>query len=189
MQGSKGRFYGAFLAQGELSIYQNGIHAVGDTMSGGNIFLHGDAGDAAGYGMWGGCLSIQSNAGNRAGMHMKASAVLLIGGQAGTFLGEYQAGGTIIVLGLDQNGPLWGASPFAGFHGGKVYVRRNIDELDLPAHVCAKVADEADLQQITPHLDACCHRFGWDMAEILSKPFTVLTPKSHRPYQSLYTPA
>ena len=189
MQANSGRFYGAFLSQGELTLHENGIHAVGDTMGGGKIFLHGDAGDAAGYGMWGGNLYIKGNAGKRAGMHMKANAVVLIGGRAGDFLGEYQAGGIVILLGLEQDGPLWGEFPFAGFHGGKVYVRGSMDALALPCHVRAKAADESDLEHILPHLDACCLHFGWDRTEILSKPFTVLTPKTHRPYKSLYTPA
>mgnify|MGYP002508363490 CR=1 FL=1 len=49
-------------------------------------------------------LGVCVNAGYRAGIHMKAYKdkvpVMVIGGTAGSFLGEYQAGGVIVVLGL-----------------------------------------------------------------------------------------
>lgn len=54
--------------------------------------------------MRGGEIYVRGNAGYRAGIHMKAyrdkRPVMVIGGRTGSFLGEYQAGGYIIVLGL-----------------------------------------------------------------------------------------
>lgn len=50
--------------------------------------------DATGYAMRGGKIFVRGNAGYRAGIHMKAykdkTPVLVIGGKAGSFLGEYQ---------------------------------------------------------------------------------------------------
>ena len=73
-------------------------------MNAGEIVVHGRCGDAAGYGMRGGRILIRDDVGYRAGIHMKAyenhEPVLVIGADAGSFLGEYLAGGLILVLGI-----------------------------------------------------------------------------------------
>ena len=50
------------------------------------------------------CIRDRGNAGYRVGIHMKAyedhRPVIVIGGKAGDYLGEYQAGGVLIVLGI-----------------------------------------------------------------------------------------
>ncbi len=188
MQEHKGRYLGAFLSEGELELRETGLNALGDTMNGGRIFVHGDAGEAAGYAMWGGALYIRGNAGNWAGTHMRGGATLLIGGSAGAFLGEYQAGGTMIVLGLDGKRPHFGPHSWAGIHGGKIFLRCPINSLDLPQQLTGRAADVEDMESILPHLKAGAARFGWDLEKILASPFSLLTPKSHRPYKAIYTP-
>ena len=170
-----------------MEIACSGVDAVGDTMNGGRIYLHGDAGDAAGYAMWGGALYIRGNAGSRAGVHIKATALLLIGGCAGPFLGEYQAGGTIVVLGLGRSGPLLGPSACAGMHGGRIFLRGGAENLALPGHIAVNAATAEDMLFVKPHLENAGERFGWDLAEVLNAPFTVLTPQTHRPYKTMYT--
>lgn len=68
-------------------------------MNEGDIIIHGNVGDACGYGMRGGRIFIEGDCGYRGGIHMKAYQehfpVVVIGGKAGSFLGEYQAGGLI----------------------------------------------------------------------------------------------
>ena len=97
-------------------------------MNDGAIFVHGSSGDATGYAMRGGKIYVRGNAGYRAGIHMKAyrekQPVLIIGGEAGSFLGEYQAGGIIIVLGLGSGGraPV-GRFVGTGMHGGRMLLR------------------------------------------------------------------
>ena len=52
--------------------------------------------------------------------------VMIIGGHTGSFLGEYQAGGIIIVLGINTVGkPIVGNFPCTGMHGGKMFLRGN----------------------------------------------------------------
>ena len=55
--------------------------------------------------MRGGEIYVKGNVGWRSGIHMKSYLekfpVIVIGGKAGDFLGEYMAGGIIILLGLD----------------------------------------------------------------------------------------
>ena len=58
--------------------------------------MHGNVGDACGYAMRGGKIYIKGDCGYRAGIHMKAYQqhfpVMVVGGKAGSFLGEYLAG-------------------------------------------------------------------------------------------------
>ena len=106
IHGIPGNALGAYLNDSHITVNGNAQDAVGDTMNEGKILIYGNIGDAAGYAMRGGKIYVQGNAGYRAGIHMKAYKekipVMIIGGCAGSFLGEYQAGGIIIVLGLHK---------------------------------------------------------------------------------------
>ena len=74
-----------------------------------------------------------------------------IGGTAGSFLGEYQAGGIILVLGLSQTDrPIVSNFPCTGMHGGKLYLRSDGSGLRLPGQVKARPAGVDDLTVITP---------------------------------------
>ena len=104
IQGIPGNALGAYLNGACITVNGSVQDAVGDTMNAGKIIVHGNIGDAAGYAMRGGRIFVKGNAGYRAGIHMKAynekMPVMVIGGTAGSLLGEYQAGGVIVVLGL-----------------------------------------------------------------------------------------
>ena len=97
VRGVPGNALGAFLNGARIFVEGNAQDAVGDTMNDGVIAIAGSVGDAAGYAMRGGRIYIRGDAGYRAGIHMKAYEdkvpVMVIGGCAGSFLGEYQAGG------------------------------------------------------------------------------------------------
>ena len=105
--GTPGNALGAYLNGADITVHGNAQDAAGDTMNAGTIVIHGNIGDAAGYAMRGGEIYVRGNAGYRAGIHMKAyrdkRPVMVIGGRTGSFLGEYQAGGYIIVLGLHDD--------------------------------------------------------------------------------------
>ena len=100
ISGTPGNALGAYLNGACIEVHGNAQDAVGDTMNAGRIIVHGSIGDAAGYAMRGGEIYVEGNAGYRAGIHMKAYGdklpAMVIGGRAGSFLGEYQAGGVII---------------------------------------------------------------------------------------------
>ena len=138
---SPGNALGSYLNGAAIELYGNAQDATGDTMNDGNIFIQGSSGDATGYAMRGGVSCIEGNVGYRAGIHMKAYQdklpVLLVGGNAGSFLGEYQAGGLIIVLGLDQpdGRPPMGNFCGTGMHGGKIFLRCDVRPTGLPAQV------------------------------------------------------
>ena len=163
----------------------------GDTMNKGLIAVHGNIGDAAGYSMRGGKLFVKGNAGYRAGIHMKAygdtSPLIVIGGSAGSFLGEYQAGGVIVVLGLERaNKNIVGDFPCTGMHGGKMFLRADCRELSLPDRVTARAAQIRDMTELNAYVAEYCELFGLDSEEILASPFTVITPDSKNPYKQMY---
>ena len=191
VHGVPGNALGAFLNGASIYVRGNAQDAVGDTMNDGLIAIDGSVGDAAGYAMRGGKIFIRGNAGYRAGIHMKAYQdkvpVMVIGGCAGSFLGEYQAGGIIIVLGLGRaDQPLVRYFPCTGMHGGTLYLRGGIEGLRFPPQVSARLANEHDLEAIRGHLNEFCALFNYDVGALLAEPFTVVTPDTSNPFRQLY---
>ena len=190
IEGVPGNALGAYLNGGSITVRGNAQDAVGDTMNDGRIIVHGSIGDAAGYAMRGGEILVRGNAGYRAGIHMKAyrekSPLLVIGGTAGSFLGEYQAGGTIVVLGLDSEKRIVSNFPCTGMHGGRMYLRSDCGDIHFPRQVTARAASDADLQQLEKHLADFCRVFDLDIHAVLDAPFTVVTPDSANPYKQMY---
>ena len=187
--GTAGNALGAYLNGGKIDVFGNAQDAVGDTMNDGKIIVHGNIGDCAGYAMRGGKIFVKGNAGYRAGIHMKAYKekipALIIGGSAGSFLGEYQAGGVIIVLGLtDKN--IVGNFPCTGMHGGKMILRSDSKNVIFPKNVHVLPATREDLDEIYPYIKEFCDCFGFDAKEILNAEFTVITPDSNNPYKQMY---
>ncbi len=191
INGIPGNALGAYLDGAHVTVLSNAQDAVADTMNSGEIIVHGNIGDAAGYAMRGGKIFVKGNAGYRAGIHMKAYRekvpVLVIGGYAGSFLGEYQAGGRIIVLGLDRGKkPIVGNFPCTGMHGGKMFLRSDCREISFPRQVTASPATPEDLDEIRADIAAFCQQFGYKEQQIFDAPFTVITPDSKNPYQQMY---
>ena len=191
INGIPGNALGAYLNNANITVNANAQDAVGDTMNEGKILIHGNIGDAAGYAMRGGKIYVQGSAGYRAGIHMKAYKekipVMIIGGCAGSFLGEYQAGGVIIVLGLHKDGRrIVGNFPCTGMHGGKMFLRGRCEDIHFPKQVTAKCAAADELEEIREYLSEYCSDFGYSIDELLSEPFTVITPDSKNPYKQMY---
>lgn len=190
IDGIPGNALGAYLNGASITVEGNAQDAVGDTMNDGKIIVHGDIGDAAGYAMRGGKIYIKGNAGYRAGIHMKEYQdkvpIMIIGGSAGSFLGEYQAGGVIVVLGLNTNGRLVSNFPCTGMHGGKVYFRGEPPKSAFPKNVCLKLATQEDMKYIEKQIVEYAEIFGYNKDEILNAPFTVATPDSNNPYKQMY---
>lgn len=191
ISGIPGNALGAYLNGAKIEVMGNAQDAVGDTMNDGTIVIHGSVGDAVGYAMRGGRIYVQGNAGYRAGIHMKAyedkQPAIIIGGRAGSFLGEYQAGGTIIVLGLNDDGkPIVDNFPSTGMHGGKMFLRSDCKGIKFPSQVNVRTASAEDLDEIGHYLRRFCFYFGYELDELLSHPFTVVTPDSKNPYRQMY---
>ena len=191
IEGVPGNALGAYLNGASITVCGNAQDAVGDTMNAGEIVVHGSIGDAAGYAMRGGRIFIRDSAGYRAGIHMKAYKdkipLMVIGGAAGSFLGEYQAGGVIVVLGLHTDGrPLVGNFPCTGMHGGKLFLRGSCEDIRFPGQVRVAPAGDEERAEVERYTAEFCKRFGIDESRVLDAPFTVVTPDSKNPYKQMY---
>ena len=190
IRGTPGNALGAYLNGANIEVFGNVQDAVGDTMNDGSIIVHGTIGDAAGYAMRGGKIFVKGNAGYRAGIHMKAYKekvpVLVIGGTTGSFLGEYQAGGVIIVLGIDAKKNIVGNFPCTGMHGGKVLLRSTCENISFPKNVNIKPATKEDLDEVSVHIKDFCKYFGCDENKILNEKWTIVSPDSNNPYKQMY---
>ena len=191
IHGVPGNALGAYLDGAMVEVFGNAQDAVGDTMNAGRIVIHGNIGDTAGYAMRGGRIYVRGDAGYRTGIHMKAyqekMPVLVIGGCAGSFLGEYQAGGMIIVLGLSEgNRPIVSNFPCTGMHGGKLYLRGRCAGISFPEQVTTRPAAPEDMAEIEEYLREYCTLLDFDFETVSASPFTVVTPDSRNPYQQMY---
>lgn len=192
INGTPGNALGSYLDGSRITVCGNAQDATGDTMNEGVIVIYGSSGDATGYAMRGGKIYVRGNTGYRAGIHMKAYRnkvpVLVIGETAGSFLGEYQAGGIIIVLGLDTS-PKIPVGDFCGtgMHGGKIFLRSEELPGDLPSQVAAGEATAEDMTEIRPHLQEFCKIFEIDIEYVCAGKYFMLTPNTKNPYKQLYT--
>lgn len=190
INGTPGNALGAYLNGAEIVVNGNAQDAVGDTMNEGKIVIHGNIGDAAGYAMRGGKIFIKGNAGYRAGIHMKAYndkiPVIVIGGSTGSFLGEYQAGGVIIALGLNSDKDIVGNFPCTGMHGGIMLLRSDCKNIRFPKNVHAVPATKEQLAEFINYISEFCSLFGFDLEDVLNAPFTIITPDSKNPYKQMY---
>jgi glutamate synthase domain-containing protein 3 len=192
IRGIPGNGLGCYLNGGAIRVQGNAQDQTGDTMNAGDIFVEGSSGDGTGYAMRGGRIFIRGNAGYRVGIHMKAyrehQPLIIVGGETGSFLGEYQAGGTIIVLGLSGTGeaPV-GNLCCAGMHGGRMFLRCGRLPGDLPAQVSAAEASPEDMASIDGCLTDFCGAFGIPKETAVSGKFYLITPNTNNPYRALYT--
>ncbi|MBQ8577502.1 MAG: glutamate synthase [Clostridia bacterium] len=196
--GTPGNALGAYLNGAEIHVHGSAQDAVGDTMNSGRIVIHGSVGDAVGYAMRGGKIFVRGNAGYRAGIHMKAYGetcpAILIGGKCGSFLGEYQAGGILAVLGLPSpddapetlSRPIVGNFPSTGMHGGRLYLRGDTSGLHFPEYVSVRAATDEDMRILDPYLTEFCDVFGYEKSLITGEPFTLVTPDTKNPYKQMY---
>ena len=192
VHGTAGNGLGQYLNGSTIEVFGNAQEAVGDTMNAGEIVVHGNVGDACGYAMRGGKIYIKGDCGYRAGIHMKAYQqhfpVMVVGGKAGSFLGEYLAGGLILVLGIGQNGA-YPVNNFCGtgMHGGKIFVRGSFPKENLSANIKVANLTDEDKKELNGYVKKYCKYFGADYNEIMAKPFKKLVPATSRPYANLYT--
>ena len=189
IHGVPGNALGAYLTQSNITVYGNAQDATGDTMNDGIVVVHGSAGDAVGYAMRGGEIYIEGKVGYRAGIHMKEygdkKPVIVIGENAGSFLGEYQAGGLIVVLNLKNASPV-GFFCGTGMHGGKIFLRTEEEPVNISPKVNVSKADKNDLKEIKKYITKFAELFKKAVNFLLNSTFYVLTPDSNNPYKELY---
>ena len=190
IHGTPGNALGAYLNGASVEVFGNGQDAVGDTMNDGKILIRGSVGDALGYAMRGGKIFVQGDVGYRAGVHIKEykdkRPVIIIGGTAGSFLGEYMAGGIVVVLNIQGKTETVGNFTGVGMHGGKIFIRGEFDAV-LPPQVKCEKASLGDLETIKENLKEYAKDFSLNEKELTESTYYVLSPDSSNPYKRLYT--
>jgi len=190
INGVAGNDLGAFMNGPKIIVDSNAQDIIGNTMNNGEIIINGSVGDITGYGMRGGKIYIKENAGYRVGIHLKAYKnllpVIIVGGAAGDFFGEYMAGGILFVLGLNTKKKIIGNYIGTGMHGGIIYIRGTIEKYQLGKEVGFADFDENDKNNFDKYLKEYCTIFNFDYAQIIKEKFTKLIPVSHRPYGKIY---
>jgi glutamate synthase domain-containing protein 3 len=189
--GTPGNDLGAFMNGPTIVVHGNAQDGCGNTMNEGKIVVHGHAGDITGHSMRGGKIFVHDDVGYRVGIHMKEyqgkKPQLVVGGTAQDFLGEYMAGGVILVLGLNLCEGECCKARFVGtgMHGGVIYERGDILEVRKGTKVM-KVG-KRDMRVIESLVKEYCEHFGADYEKVMSAKFRKIVPLSKRPYGALYS--
>lgn len=190
INGTPGNALASYLNGATITVNGNVQDAVGDTMNEGKLIVHGNAGDALGYAMRGGEIYIKGYSGYRTGIHMKQykekRPVIVVGDTSGCFLGEYLAGGMIIVLNLNNSDVPVGDFSGTGMHGGKIFVRANEIKAILPKQVAVTKASPEELEEIRPYVKNYSDYYEADFESIMKDEFLVLKPNAKNPYKKLY---
>ncbi len=190
--GTPGNDLGAFMNGPRIIVHGNTQDGCGNTMNEGEIIIHGHAGDIIGLSARGGRIFVREDVGYRAGIHMKEyqdkRPILVIGGTAQDFVGEYMAGGIMILLGLTLDENMHHKARFigTGMHGGVIYLRGNIEEYQLGKEVGVADPEEKDYKILNQYVGEFATYFGYKADEILAYNFIKLSPRSLRPYGKLY---
>ncbi len=190
--GTPGNDLGAFMDGPIITVHGNAQDGCGNTLNSGEIVVHGHAGDIIGLSARGGKIFVREDVGYRAGIHMKEyqgkKPVLVIGGTAQDFLGEYMAGGILILLGLNLNKGEHHQANFigTGMHGGVIYLRGSVKDYQLGKEVGVAELEEADHQVLKKLVGEFAAHFSYDAEEILKHRFIKLFPRWLRPYGRLY---
>ncbi len=195
IHGVAGQDTAAFMRGPKMRIEGNAQDGLANTMDKGEVYCNGMAGDVMGYAMRGGQAHVLGDVGYRVGIHMKAYKdklpTLVIGGRAGDFLGEYMAGGVIILLGMfgvPSEAPIAGRCLATGIHGGTIFIRGQIPEYQLADNLLVEEADAEDREMIAGFVRSFCAEFGKEESEIMDSEFLRIRPRLLRPYGNMYVP-
>jgi glutamate synthase domain-containing protein 3 len=191
IEGIPGEDLAAFMDGPTIIVRNNAQDGVGNTMNDGKVVVHGMAGDVVGYGMRGGRVYIRDDVGYRVGIHMKGyleqQPIIVIGGKAGNFFGEYMAGGKLVLLGsVPDNRPVVGDYCATGMHGGTIYIRGEVENHRLGREVRRFPLEEDDVAALKPILldflkDTAIAEDVFDFDR-----YVKIVPVSARPYGRLY---
>ena len=190
--GTPGNDLGAFMDSPRIIVHGNAQDGCGNTMNNGEIIIHGHAGDILGLSARGGKIFVKEDVGYRAGIHMKEyqdkKPMVVVGGTAQDFLGEYMAGGVLILLGLNlKEGERHKANFIGtGMHGGAIYIRGEVQEFQLGKEVGVAEPDENDYSVLKKLIGEFASHFDYNAREILKHKFIKLFPLYLRPYGRLY---
>ncbi len=115
---------------GTFEVFGSVADDLADTMTEGKVIIHGNAGDVAGQALQGGHIYVRGSVGNRAAIQMREyeerRPYFIACETAGDYLGEYMAGGRVMVLNLSGSDAPVGNYVGTGMVGGRIYVRGDV---------------------------------------------------------------
>lgn len=143
--------------------------------------------------MRGGRVYILGDVGYRAGVHMKAyedeRSVLVVGGRTGSFLGEYLAGGGLIIalrLGC-EGGDITGYFCGNGMYAGTIYLRTGKAPVNLSDKLILRHVDEEEKAAVLrPVVEDFASTFSLDAKLCLSSDFIAIEADKSKTYSQLY---
>jgi glutamate synthase domain-containing protein 3 len=191
VNGVPGGDLGMFMSGPTCIVHGNADHAPGNTMDGGMIVIHGSAGDAAAHSMRGGKVLVRDDIGYRGGIHMKEYQekipVLMVGGNARAYLGEYMAGGLIVVFGLGGGAAVSERGIGSGIHGGEIFIRGQVEDHLLGVGARKLPFGDAERKRIAPFVQEFASFFDMDAKTLMAGDYTRIGPASNRPFANKYT--
>jgi len=192
IHGVPGNDLACFMDGPRIVVHGNAQDGLANTMSSGTVIIHGHAGDVLAYAMRGGRVFVRDDAGYRVGIHMKEYRdrvpVVIVGGTARDYFGEYMAGGTLVLLGLGRrNGrALVGEFVGTGMHGGQILLRGPVEKWQLGKELGEVELTDAAWFELKRNLDDFAREFDLDPGQFRREEFTRMMPVSHRPYGKIY---
>lgn len=192
IRGVPGNDLGAFMDGPYVEVRGDAQDGCGNTMNSGTIVIHRSAGDIVGHSMRGGKIFVRGNVGYRVGIHMKeyesVRPTIVIGGTAQHFLGEYMAGGVMLVLGmgLAPNQPHPSRYVGTGMHGGVIYMRGTVSTTFLGREVGLVPVEPEDQWLVQGLVREFGAHFDIDPEPLIDSPYVKLVPLTKRPYGRLY---
>ena len=192
VQGTPGNELGAFMDGPRIVVRGNVPDGCGNAMNSGEIIVHGHAGDNLGLSARGGKIFVRGDVGRWAGKHMKAfkgqKPVMVIGGTAEDYLGEYLAGGTLVLLGLTRKEAQPPATRLIGngTQDGVIYLSGTIGDRQVANVVAKGELDDNELVELRQYVAEFAGHFGYDADDILKVKFTKLNPLHVRTDSRLY---
>ena len=191
INGVPGNDLASFMNGARIEVMGNAQDAVGNTMNAGLVLVHGAAGDIVGYGMRGGRIYIEGDVGYRAGIHMKAFEdnfpVVVVGGSAQDYFGEYMAGGVLVVLNREDRESPVGHFVGTGMHGGMIFIRGRVDDWQVGAEVGFSKPSDEEWEYLEGIIADYYKELELDPRSFGPDEFSKLYPKSARPYGNLYS--
>ncbi len=191
--GTPGNDLGVFMDGPTVEVFGSAQDQAGNTMNGGTLIIHGNAWDVTGLAARGGRIFVQGDGGYRIGIHMKEfrrqRPVIVYGGRAREFFGEYMAGGVLVALGMElgvggrrDGRPIVGPNLASGIHGGVIYLRGDVPDYYLGVGAVKQPLDERDRKTLEPILRDFCGHFDVAPEEVWAASFVKVVPASARPY-------
>lgn len=191
--GTPGNDLGAFMKGPRITVWGNAQDGCGNTMDDGEIVVHGNAGDILAMSMRGGKIFVKGDIGYRGAIHMKEykekKPLVVVGGTSQDFVGEYMAGGVLILLGLTLGKEMRHEMNFigTGMHGGTIYIRGRVEPNQLGKEIGVALPDEEEISFLRQVIEEFSSHFMYDPEEIMRGcEILKLYPKYLRPYGRLY---